>query len=310
MTGLAAGRQTPASPFHFALGKVSVRILNDGIFRLDGGAAFGRVPRALWERVIPPDHANRVALSMNSLLLESAGKLIVIETGYGDKLDEKQMQIFGIERPQGTLVEQLAQLGIAPEDIDLVINTHLHGDHAGWNTRRPADQPDGEPVPTFPNARYVTQRLEWEDASHPNELTAPGYPANNFAPLLDRGVLDLVEGEVRLTPEILLVPTPGHTAGHQSVWLESQGAAALFTGDAALHGVQLERINWIAGVDNLPLVSLETKRRLVEETMRRQASIVVTHHPFPGLGILVLPEGQRRPIFREIVEESIAPSRE
>ncbi len=293
------GRVTPATPFHFGLGGVGVHILNDGVFLMDGGTAFGRVPRVLWERVVAPDHLNRIPMAMNSLLLESDGKLILIETGYGDKLDAKQQQIFGLTHPQGTLLDQLTTMGIAPEDITLVINTHLHGDHAGWNTRRPPANPDGEAVPTFPNARYVVQRLEWEEASHPSELTAPGYPANNFAPLMTRGVLDLVEGEARLTPEIRLVPTPGHTAGHQSVWLESGGAAALFTGDAALHGAQLERINWTGGVDNLPLVTVETKRRLVEEVMRRQASVIVTHHPFPGLGVLVLAEGQRRPTFQE-----------
>ncbi|HKD75094.1 MAG TPA: MBL fold metallo-hydrolase [Ktedonobacterales bacterium] len=290
----------PQAPFHFALGSISIHILNDGIFHMDGGSAFGRVPRVLWEKVVAPDHLNRVPMAMNSLLLESDGKLIVIETGYGDKLTEKQMQMFGIHRPQGSLLDQLATLGVHPEDIDMVVNTHLHGDHAGWNTRRPIGDAGGESVPTFPNARYVTQRLEWEEAAHPNELTAPGYPDNNFAPLQTRGVLDLVEGEVRLTPDILLVPTPGHTAGHQSVWVESGGSAALFTGDAALHGSHLERVNWVGAVDNLPIVSVATKRRLVEEIMRRRASVVVTHHPFPGLGILVAEEGQSRPRFQEV----------
>lgn len=287
----------PPTPFHFGLGAVGVHILNDGHFLLDGGAAFGRVPRALWEKVVAPDHINRVPMSLNSILLESGGKLILIETGYGDKLTAKQAQIFGLERPQGTLLDQLGLLGIMPADISLVINTHLHGDHAGWNTRRPADNPDGAPVPTFPNARYIVQRLEWDEAAHPNELTEPGYPSNNFAPLLERGVLDLVEGDLRVTPEIRLVMTPGHTAGHQSVWLESGAARALFTGDMVCHSSQLERINWVAGVDNLPVVSVETKRRLVEQIMAERATVVITHQPFPGLGLLVQENGQRRPTF-------------
>ena len=287
------------TPFHFTLGTLGVHILNDGLFHLDGGAAFGRVPKTLWEKVVAPDHLNRVPMALNSLLLESAGKLILIETGYGDKLTAKQQQNFGLQRPQGTLLDQLAAMGIQPAAINIVINTHLHGDHAGWNTRRPIDDHAGEPVPTFPNARYVTQRLEWEEAAHPNELTAPGYPDNNFAPLQTRGVLDLVEGDVRLTPEIRLVMTPGHTAGHQSVWVESGTAAALFTGDAVLHGSHLERINWVGAVDNLPITSVATKRRIVEEVMRRQSSIVVTHHPFPGLGILVAAADPRRPQFQE-----------
>jgi glyoxylase-like metal-dependent hydrolase (beta-lactamase superfamily II) len=287
-------------PFHFSLGSLGVHVLSDGIFYLDGGSVFGRVPRTLWEKVVAPDHFNRIPAALNSILLESGGKLVLIETGYGDKLTPKQEEIFGLTRPYGTLLDSLAQLGIRPEDITMVINTHLHGDHAGWNTRRPPDDPDGAPIPTFPNARYVVQRLEWDDAAHPNELTAPGYPTNNFAPLLERGVLDLVEGETRLLPEIRLVPTPGHTAGHQSVWVESGGASALFTGDAAIHGSHLERINWVGAVDNFPITSVATKRALVEEIMRRQASVVVTHHPFPGLGVLTQPEGQSRPRFDEI----------
>lgn len=283
-----------ATPFHFTLGQIGVYILNDGIFHLDGGSTFGRVPKVLWEKVIAPDHANRVPMALNSILLESNGKLTLIETGYGDKLTPKQEAIFGLMRPQGTLLDQLAALKIAPADIQVVINTHLHGDHAGWNTRHDAQ---GNVVPTFPNARYITQRLEWENASHPDELTAPGYPANNFTPLYELGVLDLVEGDVRLTPELRVVATPGHTAGHQSVWLESGQAAALFTGDAALHSSHLERINWVGAVDNLPIISVSTKRALVEDLMRRHASCIITHHPFPGLGVLELPEGQTRPIF-------------
>jgi glyoxylase-like metal-dependent hydrolase (beta-lactamase superfamily II) len=285
------------TPFQFALGSLSISVLNDGIFLLDGGSVFGRVPRVLWEKVIAPDHANRVPAGMNSLLIESDSKLILIETGYGDKLTPKQLQIFGIDRPQGTLLDQLALLGIAPEDIDIVINTHLHGDHAGWNTRYLAGNTQGEVVPTFPNARYIVQRLEWDEATHPNELTAPGYPSNNFLPLQERGVLDLVEGDVRVSSDIRLVATPGHTAGHQSVWIDTDGASTLFTGDAAIHHSHLERINWVGAVDNLPIVSVETKKRLVEGIMRRQASVVVTHDPFPGLGTLRHSETDIRPRF-------------
>ena len=291
-----------ATPFQFALGSIGVHVINDGIFMMDGGAAFGRVPRPLWEHVVAPDHLNRIRTDMNSMLLHSDGKLILIETGYGNKLLPRQMEIFGIERPYGSLIDQLALLDVQPGDIDIVINTHLHGDHAGWNTMLDPTNPSAEPVPTFPNARYIVQQLEWEDATHPNEITEPGYPSTNFLPLQSRGVLDLVEGAVRVTSEIRLVPTPGHTAGHQSVWIESGQHAALFTGDAAIHGVFLERINWISAVDNFPLTSYETKRQIVEETLRRQASLIITHHPFPGLGQLYRPEGQRRAIFQDAVE--------
>jgi len=297
-------RGASSVPFHFTLGTLGVYILNDGYFMLDGGSAFGRVPRVLWEKVVAPDHLNRVHMALNSILLESGGKLTLIETGYGDKLTERQMSVFGLSRPNGTLLDQLALLGIAPNDIQTVINTHLHGDHAGWNTRRPPDGGTGDPLPTFPNARYVTQRLEWEQATQPDELTAPGYPANNLLPLQAHDVLDLVSGDLRLTPEIRLVATPGHTAGHQSVWVESGTAAVLFTGDAVLHSSHLERINWVGAVDNLPIVTVATRRKLVEEVLRRQASIIVTHQPFPGLGTLTRDEGQPRSVFHAITEPS------
>ncbi len=292
------------APFRFTIGSLNVHILNDGVFRLDGGGLFGRVPKVLWEKVVTPDHLNRAPLSMNSMLFEENGKLILMETGYGDKLSAKEYEAFGLTRPQGSLLDQLAKIGVKPEDIDIVINTHLHGDHAGWNTRFKDGDPAAGIVPTFPNAVYITQKLEWEHAAHPTELTAPGYPSNNFHVLKETGVLHLIEGETRISPAILLTPTPGHTIGHQSVWVESGMASALFTGDAAVMGVHLERLNWVSGVDNFPIQSVETKRVLVEEALKRQASVVVTHHPFPGLGILRREEGQRRAVFQEITEQS------
>jgi glyoxylase-like metal-dependent hydrolase (beta-lactamase superfamily II) len=273
--------------FAFAVGTIGTTILSDGTAHMDGGAMFGRVPRVLWERLLPPDHLNRVPCSLNSVLLETEAGLMLLETGYGDKLSEKTIRNFAIERPVGTLLDQLAKLGIAPADIKLVVNTHLHADHCGWNTRR---LPDGRVVPTFPNARYILQKTEWEAAIRPNELLAATYLAENIQPLKDAGVLDLIDGDLTITPHVRVVLTPGHTAAHQSVWIESgssgRESAALFSGDAVVHGVHLERIAWIPAVDDLPLVSLETKKKLIEESLRRQAALIVTHHPFPGLGIL------------------------
>ncbi len=273
--------------FAFAVGTVGATILSDGTAHMDGGALFGRVPRVLWERLLPPDHLNRVPCSLNSVLLETEAGLMLIETGYGDKLSEKMVRNFALERPVGTLLDQLAKLGLAPEDIKIVVNTHLHADHCGWNTRR---LPDGLAVPTFPNARYILQKTEFEAAIHPNELLAATYLEENIQPLKDAGVLDLIDGDLVLTPHVRVVLTPGHTAAHQSVWIESgtsgNESAALFSGDAIVNGIHLERIAWIPAVDDLPLVSLETKKKIIEESLRRQAALIVTHQPFPGLGIL------------------------
>jgi glyoxylase-like metal-dependent hydrolase (beta-lactamase superfamily II) len=273
--------------FAFAVGTIGTTILSDGTAHMDGGAIFGRVPRVLWERLLPPDHLNRVPCSLNSVLLETEAGLMLIETGYGDKLSEKMIRNFALERPVGSLLNQLAKLGITPEDIKIVVNTHLHADHCGWNTRRLAD---GRMVPTFPNARYIMQKTEWEAAIHPNELLAATYLAENIQPLQEAGVLDLVEGDLVITPHVRVVLTPGHTAAHQSVWIESgqvgRESAALFSGDAIVNGIHLERLAWIPAVDDLPLVSLQTKKKIIEESLRRQAHLIVTHQPFPGLGIL------------------------
>jgi glyoxylase-like metal-dependent hydrolase (beta-lactamase superfamily II) len=273
--------------FAFAVGTIGTTILSDGDCRIDGGQFFGRVPRVLWERLFPPDHLNRVPTALNSVLLETSAGLMLIETGYGDKISEKTIRNFSLTRPDGTLLDQLAKLGLAPEDIKIVVNTHLHADHCGWNTRR---LEDGRVVPTFPNARYIFQKTEWEAAIHPDELVAATYLAENLHPLQEAGVIDLIEGDLTITPQVRVVLTPGHTVAHQSVWIESgpsgREAAALFSGDAILHGLLLERLAWIPAVDDLPHVSLATKKKLIEESLRRKAHMIVTHHPFPGLGIL------------------------
>src|ERR1700733_14729690 len=145
------------------LGDLEFHIINDGVFRLDGGAMFGVIPRPMWERVAPPDQRNRIRLRMNSLLIRSAGKLILVETGAGDKFDAKRRAIYKLEGTR--LPEQLAARGVRPEQVDIVVNTHLHFDHCGGNTR----MIDGSPVPAFPNARYITQRGELEHARHPRD---------------------------------------------------------------------------------------------------------------------------------------------
>jgi glyoxylase-like metal-dependent hydrolase (beta-lactamase superfamily II) len=161
-------------------GEVRVHVLRDGGFALDGGAVFGVVPRALWEKTDRPDEKNRVTLGLNVALIETAGKRILVDTGIGDKWEDKQRAIYRIDRST-TLLGALAGLGVRPEDIDVVINTHLHFDHAGGNTR----EVDGKVVPTFPRARYVVQLGEWEDATHPHERNRASYLEPNFVPLAE-----------------------------------------------------------------------------------------------------------------------------
>jgi glyoxylase-like metal-dependent hydrolase (beta-lactamase superfamily II) len=266
-------------PAKHRLGNLDLAILSDGDFYIDAGATFGIVPRVMWEPYAGElDNRHRVTLGLNSLLLRSQGRLILIETGVGDKPGGWRRQ--SSPASQGTLLTELGALGVQPEEVDVVLNTHLHADHCGWNTR----YVDGELVPTFPNAAYMLVRDEWEAAIAPNERTRATYLEENLLPIEQKGRLQLVDGETRVTDEVTLVPTPGHSAGHASVVLSSGGESAIYIGDIAQMAVQLERTAWVAAFDILPLVSMETKKRVVEQAIEDGSLLIAVHAPFPGLG--------------------------
>jgi len=201
------------------LGALEVHLVSDGMVWADAGGLFGLVPRALYSRIVQPDEQNRLPMALTCLLLRSGGKTIVVDTGLGDKLTDKEKEVWNLQRPEGSLLEGLARLGCAPEDVDLVLNTHLHWDHCGGNTR---GQPEAA-RPVFPRAEYLTQRLEYADAIAPNERTRATYLAGNFAPLVETGQMRLMDGDARLTDEVRAVVTRGHTRAHMSVRLESAG---------------------------------------------------------------------------------------
>jgi len=277
-------------PARYRLGRLNLHILSDGQYFVDAGAAFGVVPRPMWERYAAGDldDHHRIPLGLNCLYLESQGKRILIETGVGDKNGARRQSTPAADR---NLIADLARIRVRPVDVDVVINTHLHADHCGWNTRLVGDQP----VPTFANARYYIQRGEWEAACHPNERTRATYLAENLAPLEEAGVLELVHGEQKITDEVTIVPTPGHTADHASVVITSGRQMALYVGDIAQHRVQLERNAWVSAFDVLPLVSIETKKRLMEQAIRERALVIAVHLSFPGVGrIEATAEGRRQ----------------
>jgi len=190
-------------PVKHRLGALDLAIVSDGSFYQDAGAVFGVVPRIMWERFAGRlDERHRMSLALNSVLLRSQGKLVLIETGVGDKPEGGRRQASPMS--EGTLLGDLATLGVRPEEIDVVINTHLHFDHCGWNTRFV----DGDLALTFPNAEYLIMKGEWEDATHPNERTRATYLAENIDPLRDSGHLKLIDGEYPITDEITILPTP------------------------------------------------------------------------------------------------------
>ncbi len=277
------------SPYTYRLGAIDLRIVSDGVFYQDAGAVFGIVPRIMWERVAgPPDDQHRMPIGLNCLLLRSQGKLALIETGVGDK-DGARRQASPAE--EGNLLSALAAIGVRPEEVDVVINTHLHADHCGWNTHQ---LEDGRLAPTFPNARYHIVRGEWEAATHPNERTRATYLEENLLPLEEAGVLELIEGELAITPEVTVIPTPGHTEDHASVVISSGGETAIYIGDMVQHQVQLERTAWVSAFDLLPLISMETKKRVVDQAIRDQSLVISVHCPFPGLGRLSRGEDGKR----------------
>jgi len=258
---------------HF--GNLSLHLISDGLMWLDGGALFGLVPRVLWKQVVEPDEWNRVPVALNCLLIESQGRHILVDTGLGDKLPDKQRHNHGLQRPHGGLVDGLGRLGLRVEDIDLVINTHLHGDHCGGNTTLR----DGELAPTFPCAEYWVQRLEWAEACHPNERTRATYLLENLRPIEEAGQLRLIEGNAQITDEVRCVVHPGHTRTYQSVVLESGGRTAIYIGDLAPFAIHLERIQWLPAFDVLPLDHLESKRAVRDWALERGALLIFQHDP-------------------------------
>ena len=267
----------------YRLGAMEFAVLNDGVFKYDAGAVFGIVPRIMWERVVPPlDAQHRIALGLNCLLIRSEGRLVLVESGVGGKPGDRDNASAAEE---GTLLSALAALDVAPADVTDVVNTHLHADHCGWNTS--GSGTEGDPLrATFPNATYHVATQEWDDANHPNERTRATYLEQNLAPIANQvRLLDGQGAETPITDEVRFLAAPGHTHGHGVVVLRGgAGEWALFTGDLAQHRVQLERTPWVSGLDVLPLVSMETKKTLMDRAIDEEALVIVAHGDYPGVG--------------------------
>lgn len=256
------------------IGRFRIHLINDGVTHVDPGGAFGLVPRALWSRYQPVDADGLVPMSNINLYVEADGRKIIIDTGLGRKIDGKMERIWKLARPDGDLIDGLARLGVAPADIDLVVNTHLHGDHAGGNTHLDAD---GKPVAAFPNAEYVVQRREYEDAMRPNERTAATYYPVNYQPLVANGQMRLLDGDTELAGGIWGHVTRGHTPGHMSVRFESDGQHAMFVCDMASYAIHFQRLGWMTAYDVEPLETLETKRKWQQWAIETGAVIIFPH---------------------------------
>ena len=245
---------------------------------------FGVVPKPLWERRIPADERNRIPLALRCLLVEAPGALVLIDTGIGNKESDKFHDLYGVEN-EGTpsmLEDGIRAAGFSPDDVDIVLNTHLHFDHAGGNTFVDAE---GRVAPSFPRARYVVQKGEFDFAHGGNERVRASYLARNFDPIAEAGLWDFVEGPAQVTEGIRVVPSPGHTPFHQSVLIESEGRTACYLADVCPTAAHVP-LPWIMGYDLEPLVTLESKRGLWTQAREEDWLLVFEHDPQVAWGRL------------------------
>lgn len=255
------------------LGDFELTIVSDGTYFLDAGSFFGVVPKTIWSKKVTPDDKNRLDAGLNSLLIRTGEKNILVETGIGNKLSEKLVQIY---KQPAKLLDNLHAVGLAPEDIDIVINTHLHFDHCGWNTIRRGDAI----VATFPKATYYVQRKEWEHGRLQLERDAISYMSPNYDPLVERGQMILLDGNREIVPGVSVQVFPGHTANMQAVMVESGSGSnrmkACYISDLIPTSNHLD-LTWLMAFDLFPLKTIESKKRYYAEAIPERWWTVFTH---------------------------------
>jgi glyoxylase-like metal-dependent hydrolase (beta-lactamase superfamily II) len=263
------------------VGPFTIHLLRSGTFGLDGGAMFGSVPKALWERTNPADEANRIELALRHLLIDDGQRRILVDTGLGHKWTEKQVHRFRIEQPEHALDAALQAVGVSRQQVTDVILTHLHFDHAGGATLA-----DGrEIVPAFPNARYYTQRAQWDLANRPSPKDRASFVPEDFVPLERHGQLEILDGEEEITPGVRILVGQGHTDGHQMVRIDGGGETMVFMGDTIPTTTHLS-LPFIMGYDLRPLETLAEKQRLLARAAEEGWWLFFDHDPrVPGVRI-------------------------
>lgn len=267
------------------LGDLEFHVLVDGHVRLDGGAMFGVIPKPMWEKKVPADPRNRITLAMNCLLILASGKRILVETGAGEKFGARFREIYALEGPN--LIPQLRGYSLKPEDIDIVVNTHLHFDHCSGNTRIE----NGKAVPTFPNARYIVHKDEFEHAKNPTERDRASYFPDNFIPMETSGQWQFGGDEVDVAPGVHLISVPGHIANMYCVKLEGGGKTAFLFADLVPMTAHLG-YPWIMGYDLYPMKTLENKKKWIPKVGREGWLALFSHDPWTPAAYLREHEGQ------------------
>jgi len=254
------------------LGSFELTAFSDGTYPLDGGAFFGVVPKVMWSRKMEADEKNYVTAGLNSLLIRTGDQTVLVETGMGNKLSERMVKFYA---QPARLIDNLAEGGVAPEDIDIVINSHLHFDHCGWNTVRDAN---GKIVPTFPRAKYYAPEGEWQYSRKPSERDAISYIPDNYDPLVASGQMTLLKGGEEIAPGISVKIFPGHTAHMQAIIVESQGKTACYISDLMPTSAHID-LTWGMSFDLYPLDTIESKKRYYAKAIPEKWLTVFTHDP-------------------------------
>jgi glyoxylase-like metal-dependent hydrolase (beta-lactamase superfamily II) len=252
------------------MGGFEFTALSDGTYFLDGGAFFGVVPKTLWSRKVTADQHNRVPTGLNSVLIRTSEKNILVETGIGNKLPEKMIEIFG---QPAKLLENLSSTGLSPEDIDIVINSHLHFDHCGWNTVCER----GTIKPTFPNATYYVQEGEWKHA-HRGLRDSVSYLHDNYDPLVESGQMRLLHNKQEIAPGVSVEVFPGHTRDMQAVFIQSGDKTACYISDLIPTSAHLD-LNWVMAFDLYPLETVESRKRYYSRAIPEKWLTMFTHDP-------------------------------
>jgi glyoxylase-like metal-dependent hydrolase (beta-lactamase superfamily II) len=274
----ATGRLWHTNFMHrLMLGDFELSVFSDGTYPLDGGAFFGVVPKVMWSRKVTADNKNYVTTGLNSLVIRMEGprtgkRTVLVETGMGNKLSDRMIKFYG---QPAQLLDNLAAGGIAPDDVDIVINSHLHFDHCGWNTIR---DKTGKIVPTFPHAKYYAPEGEWQYARHPSERDAISFISENYDPLVESGQMTLLKGgeEIEIIPGISVQDFPGHTAHMQAVIIRSQGQTACYISDLIPTTAHID-ITWGMSFDLYPLQTIESKKVYYAQSIPQKWLTVFTH---------------------------------
>jgi glyoxylase-like metal-dependent hydrolase (beta-lactamase superfamily II) len=255
---------------HCTIGSFELTALSDGNYLLDGGAFFGVIPKTLWSKKLIPDDQNRVASGLNSVLVRTGEKNILIETGIGNKLSEKMVQIFG---QPAKLLENLSAAGLSPDEIDIVINSHLHFDHCGWNTTRQ----NGAIAATFPNATYYVQEGEWKHARQ-GQRDSVSYIHENYDPLVKSGQMKLLRGNQEIVSGVSVEVFPGHTQDMQAVLVQSGGKTACYISDLIPTSAHVD-LNWVMAFDLYPIETIESRKRYYSRAIPERWLTMFTHDP-------------------------------